>query len=324
MTKQRRLSGIQQCWRMAAIIVACTICSSALAQKETRRDLISLKSVQATKKDGKWVIAVRGAGKKLPKGTKVNFHLTWRGQDVAVFKESVSGDFNLNLSPKKVPITQDEFFIKTIILLEDQTTKVKKRIKGDTDTFAPAAAPWTSHFFDHGVRLATSEEIAAELQEIKKYFKERYTELAKMDQKVKTNVEAAEAATDFDKGGAFDTKKWRKWFDTDVVGRIKEIQEEINTAHTESRFLPYRRTLFLLTEVSAGVGRRSLSRQKKLYSSKSATLTDAEKAPEGLDTESVRRRRVSDRYLNELIKQINEELKPKKAPEDKSEEGSGS
>ena len=158
--------------------------------------------------------------------------------------------------------------------------------------------------------------LSQERKAIREFFKTRYTELAKLDGTVKTKAEAAKSGEE-----EFDPKKWRKWFDKDVVERIKEVQKEIQDSHQEKRFLPYRRTLFLLTEVSAGVARRSLKRQKELYEAKETALDKADDKPEGLDIDSVRRRRVSDRYLNELIQQINAELKPKKKKEKPAESG---
>lgn len=320
-----RLSGMQLCWRAIALAIAIAICGDVQAQQEVRKDLVKLTSIKAAKEGDTWVISLRGKAPKLPKGTKVNFHLTWLGQSVAVFKETISGDFALELKPKKVPLTQDEFMLKTVIVTEDQTSKVKKAIAADPESFVPAGEPWTTYFFDHGVRLATPEEIAAELQVMKEFFKSRYTELAKLDKTVKDAAKAAKEGTDYDKSGSFDEKKWRKWFDKDVVERIKEVQAEIVTSHQDSRFLPHRATLGLLTEVSAGVARRSLKRQKSLYEAKEVTLSDEDDKPKDLDVDSVRRRTVSDRYLNELIQQINARLTPKKAePAASDEKGSDS
>lgn len=301
---------------LALVFVSAFDASRVEAQSEARDPIVQITSIKAEKKDKKWVIKVKGEAPKLPEGVKVDFEMTWRSQVIETFREKIESPkrFEVLLSPKKGLATADGLQIKTVIYLKDiksgrsvQSKSVRSAIDKDTKTFNPASKPWTDHHFDHEFRLATEEELEAELGAIRKYFEDRYVELAKLDRLVKSNAEAVREGTEFSTGDKLDTKKWRKWFDKDVVERLIELREETKKEYENKDFLPYRAALFNLEELTAAVAKRALSKQRKLYKEYGEELTKEFDEPENLDAET-RRRRVTSGYLQNLVKNIQREL----------------
>lgn len=307
--------------RLGAAVLALSVLgllagARAHAQPETMVHVITLASVKADKQDGKWVITVVGAAPKVPVGTKVDFQITWRSQVLESFRETLDSpsQFTVTLKPKSGFATTDDLLLQTLISLKDpesgqsiQSKKVQDAIKADPVTFAPERAPWTDYHFDRTFRLTTAEDLEAELVEVRKFFEDRYLALAGLDRAVSDRVKAVQAGTEFMNKDKFESKKWRKWFDDDVVKPIVDLQKELEKTQQNPKFVPYRTPLYLLSELSNAIGKRVLAAQSDLYKEKGVELSAKEAEPEDLST-VVRRKKVTKRYLAGLVSQIQKAL----------------
>lgn len=289
---------------------------SLKAQPESMIRLITLTSVTAAKEDGKWVITAQGAAPKLPAGAKVDFQVTWRSQVLQSFRETLESPaaFTVSLKPKAGFASTDGLLLQTVVYLKDATSgqsvqpkKVLDAIKADPESFPPNRAPWTDYNFDLTFQLTTPEDMQAELEQTRKFFEDRYVALAKLDRVVADQVKAVQAGSEFVTKDKFDAKKWRKWFDDDVVKPIVDLQKEIEKAHENPQYIPYRTALFLLQELSGAIGKRVLTAQADLYKEKNVELSAAEGEPEGLST-AIRRKKVTKRYLADLVSDIQKAL----------------
>lgn len=304
--------------RVVVVLLGCLCFGQvAQAQSETREPFIKLTSIKAKENDGKWIIKVQGKAPDVPKGTKVDFEMTWRSQLVQSFRQTLSspGSFTVELKPKKAVASSEKFQIRTVIYVLDPI-KTKKKVQSKAvqqefdkkqDRFNPAAAPWTDYHFDLEFQLATQEEIAAELASIQEFFESRYVKLSEIDRDVRTKAKGVREGTEFTKNEKFQLDKWRKWFADDVVKEIISIQKEITEGHENKRFMPYRLPLALMTDLSAAIAKRALQQQKKLFKEKSAELKTEDKEHEGLDADP-RTRRVSSRTLQRLVNEIQEHI----------------
>lgn len=293
---------------MASVPMGIAIPRELGAQVEHQVRRLTFTSVSA-EQDGKgWVVRVTGKAPAVPQGTKVDFELTWRSQLIESFEVVIEGaDFSAELKPKRALVTPDDFVWRTSIRPEKQSPTVRRTLERDAENFPPGSTYWVDYHFDHPFKLATAAEVEAELGDLRTFFVERFTNLAKLDRSVRDKVQAVQAGTDMVQGGKFAADQWRKWFAKDVLAPIRKIQEEITKSHEVARFAAFRHTLELLNEVSRGVAKRALGSQQDLFREKQVELPEEDKVPKDLDTET-RRRRVSDRELNQLIEEIRKQL----------------
>ena len=108
------------------------------AQEETQEPLVILTSLEPVQDGKAWVIKVAGKAPRVPRGTKIEFHLTWRGHTIDVFNVVTSSvSFKEEFRTRKAPISSGDFFFRTIIDLDHQKSSIKKEIKGNPKVFHP-------------------------------------------------------------------------------------------------------------------------------------------------------------------------------------------
>ncbi|MEM7263057.1 MAG: hypothetical protein AAF488_13790, partial [Planctomycetota bacterium] len=121
---------------------------------------IYLESVTPFSRDGKKVVKIKGTAPDVPKGTRVDFVLTFRAMTIQTFEFTVPDSRNIEVefTLGRVPRSKEQFYFRTIIESKKQTPSVVKEIEKNPRVFRMTLDPWTDHHFDHRFRLYSLEE----------------------------------------------------------------------------------------------------------------------------------------------------------------------
>jgi len=318
---KKSLRGL--CAGVVAAILAISAAQTLSAQSEgTDIRYIEFQSVKVREDGKKRIIELKAKTSVLPVGCKVEFLLTWRYQIVERFVVEVPADrrFSQDFPVKSYVPSPEPYAIHTQIVfpLEDQPKSVRQAIEADPKTFPPGAGPWAEYHEEHKFVLGSEAEIRAELDRVKTWFKERYTQLGRLDVLVDTNADAATAGTDFaNSQGEFDAKKWRSMLDGEVLKPLKDLQKEIEEglAGKQGDLIAYRRPLAELRELANAVAWRAVDRSMALYEAKGLEPAPEDAKPEGLATtvRGFKRSPPKGSDLARLVKKIDEAIDPPKA-----------
>ncbi len=286
--------------------------------------LKSVKPVQDSKNNKNWVLKVRGIAPKLPSGTKVEFLLTWRGQTLGKFPVKLSSSsFSEEFKVKNLPISADRYMFRTVVALDQQSSSVKKSMAKNTRSFPPDLNPWTDYHHDHEFRLGSPSEIAAEIQAIRSFFMDRVDKVGELDflvTEARTRIEAEEDEEFTNKDGKFKEKKYRNWIKKQIVAPIREVQEQIDAAFKEKRYMAYRLQLMTLKEITNGIARRVVDNSLKIYEAKNVAVEDQDKKPKNLDLTTRTRRLPSERYLKRQFESLMDQLPSEEKEPSKKED----
>lgn len=243
--------------------------SAAIAQPpvETSYTLVYLDAVDSFKRDGQTYIQVKARCPEVPAGCKVDFVLTWKSRSIESYEVIPSdGAVETEFKVGKVPRTREDFYFRTIIYPEKQSSAVKKAIEKLPVAFDPDLAPWTDHHSFQKFKLFQAEEFKESRAGIRKALEKELELITKLEDEVREAYDLALIGERFAaKDGTFDVTAWRAWIDGHVLAQLKTLRENIATWHTESRFLPYQRSLWALDQLTNRVASRVLARSVELY-----------------------------------------------------------
>ncbi len=221
-------------------------------------DYVVLSEVTPIRKDDDLYLRVRGESPLCPAGTQIDFVLTWRASRVESYPFTATEDRQIAAEFKvgKVPRTREHFHLRTIIYEKEQSRRIKKEIEA-LDSFHPALEPWTNHHFKQSFQLWSLDEVETEESEVAEYFDDKIAQLRELDKAVqdqKAKVVGGEEWVTL--GGSFEVKRWRKWFDEEIVSELRKLSILIEDQFYRPKFLPYRHGLFALKQAHLYVSAR--------------------------------------------------------------------
>lgn len=313
----------------AAVLMLVATASSPLSAQSEGTDIryVEISSLKVRENDGKLVIEVKASAPKLPVGCKVEFLLTWRYQTIERYVVTVPANqrFDEEFKVDSYTPSPEKYVFRTqLIEPKDQPRAVRKAMEDDPETFPPGAVPWTEFQTEHEFTLGTEAEIRAERERIQTWFKEHYTNLAKLDGMVADAVKAVQAKTDYVDGkGEFQEKKWRKMMDDEVLAELKKLQDTIREGlkGQNAELLSYRRTLADLRELVNSVAFRVTDKSIELYKELGVDVSEADEKHEGVETtvRGYKRQPPPAKHLGKLVDSIKTQLGIGKAPEEEKE-----
>ncbi len=255
---------------------------------------------------GQWRLKVEGTCPRVPKGTRVEFQVSLQWNIVETFTETVGGaeTFAFEVDTKKLPVTGKKMYLRTQIRAKDQTPEVKEAIRRDAEAFPPKLDTWTDHHFETSFVLGSADEIRTAHDAVCRFFVDQYDSLLAIDARVEEAARKAGEKSAYTKDGAFQAAEWRAFFDREVLLPLKGIQKKVADAASEAGFLHHQNALSYLQEITNGVARRVLEKQRKLYESLAVDLAAADRTPEGLDLTTITKAVPKSAYLNKQWSQI--------------------
>lgn len=229
--------------------------------------LVYLDFVDSFKRDGQTYIQVKARCPEVPEECKIDFVLTWKSRTIESYEVTPdNGRVETEFKVGKVPRTRDDFYFRTIIYPEKQSPAVKKAIEKLPVAFDPHLAPWTDHHSFQKFKLFQAEEFKESRAGIRKELEQKLETIRKLDEEVREAYDLALIGERFAaKDGTFDVTAWRAWLDGHVLEQLKKLRENIAEWQTESRYLPYQRSLWALDRLTNRVASRVLEHSVELY-----------------------------------------------------------
>ncbi len=253
-------------WSVGLLLTCFGSATPPLLAQEQAREYLKVDKVERVDDDKKIQIKVRGKRGSLPKGTKVSFQITWMFQPVHTEEIRLNEDsFSEVITINSAPIVADDFSLIAIIDLEKQTRTVSKQLSRDKEGFPPGEHPWTQYFPQQPFKLFSEARVAEEVKFVRDYIEQHISQLKELRKLAVTNFENADFAEDFVRKDKFDEKKWRKFYDEQVIAEMRKLQKDLESKVNSSRFNPYRGPLFNLTELNHCIAWHILNFSKSLY-----------------------------------------------------------
>jgi hypothetical protein len=247
--------------------------------------LVELTTASVKPSKGGWELSFVGTGAKLPKGAVLKWSLQWRMQSLREFTTTLGGNKKIR---ETIPFEDLQGYAADIFLRLEidylaQPREVKEAMDKDPETFLMEQNPWTIRFWDQRFSLGTEAQMEKQKEEARKFFLDTLKGALAAEKKFSQKSTAAESGSDFQKGGAFDSKAWQRFVEKDVRDPLRALQKSLRDKGGHLMLLTESRDLGYLTEIVNAIALRSYERSRTLYEKLGIIPDSADFSPKEID-----------------------------------------